>query len=217
VSSAQQRGTGILPVLPFKTRRLAAGAAHLLRARAFRESQRDSAAKPRVARNELPRVSVRRMFPTATETSAKVERGSVSRSTPRWKSSFCGSQTRAPHPGMRLLQRSPTRLRPFNFRRCTTRIGRNRVGDLCESRVAQVSKPAVSPTSKSAVRGTGVRPRMWKSATQQTWKSALQEWRFAEVSVAVEGLLDRTPRVTRSSQPWAGGHNPFGIERTLCS
>jgi hypothetical protein len=154
---------------------------------------------------------------TPMEISAKVERGSVSRSTPRWKSSFCGSQTRAPHPGMRLLQRSPTRLRPFNFRRCTTRIGRNRVGDLCESRVAQVSKPAVSPTSKSAVRGTGVRPRMWKSATQQTWKSALQEWRFAEVSVAVEGLLDRTPRVTRSSQPWAGGHNPFGIERTLCS
>ena len=32
--------------------------------------------------------------------------------------------------------------------------------------------------------------------------------------VGFEGLWGRLPRVARSSQPWAGGHNPFGIEIT---
>jgi hypothetical protein len=39
------------------------GIAHL---RAIRESQRDSVPKPRVARHELPWVTVRKSFPTAT-------------------------------------------------------------------------------------------------------------------------------------------------------
>ena len=30
--------------------------------------------------------------------------------------------------------------------------------------------------------------------------------------VAVELISKRRPKVARSSQPWAGGHNPFGIE-----
>ena len=31
--------------------------------------------------------------------------------------------------------------------------------------------------------------------------------------VGVVGSFRRSPRVARSSQPWAGGHNPFGIAR----
>jgi len=40
-------------------------------------------------------------------------------------------------------------------------------------------------------------------------------FRFAGLShnrVAVEFISKRQPKVARSSQPWAEGHNPFGIE-----
>jgi len=35
---------------------------------------------------------------------------------------------------------------------------------------------------------------------------------FAEISVGVDRLAPYFPKVARPSQPWAGGHNPVGID-----
>src|SRR5580765_805505 len=66
----------------------------------------------------------------------------------------------------------------------------------CEERATLGKHPVTESTLKGLWRGPVLRKRQ---ANQDTTLSGLNFVRHRE------------PRVARASQPWAGGHNPFGI------
>src|SRR5437764_220409 len=66
----------------------------------------------------------------------------------------------------------------------------------CEERATLGKCPTFSPTLKGLWHRSVIRERR---SNRDTTLSGLNVLRRA------------TPRVARSSQPWAGGHNPFGI------
>ncbi len=63
-----------------------------------------------------------------------------------------------------------------------------------------------------ALNSEGVAPIDQKPACRGTYRAVPTKRRNL---FEVDGSMLNFPRVARSSQPWAGGHNPFGIE-TAC-
>src|SRR2546423_3754474 len=90
------------------------------------------------------------------------------------------------------------------------------------------AKPkGVSPQSSESQRDSGTKPRV--ASNELPWGNEDDEYNPERVAAPCDGntqcrrnpvgVVDRwrgVPRVARSSQPWAGGHNPVGIA-DLCS
>src|SRR2546427_9876206 len=81
-----------------------------------------------------------------------------------------------------------------------------RMGESCSE------NPNGIPAQSPGLLGTSY-PGKPKRNTLQPQRGCDRWRRHGRNPVGVVAIPRHAPRVARSSQPWAGGHNPFGIEK----
>jgi hypothetical protein len=120
--------------------------------------------------------------------------------TPGWPKPNCGSLLNPrPDPGhASTLHR---------FHQC------NAVGRMSLSSKPRISVPGIPTGLRPPAQGCEARATLGEDVETRTTLKGLRPDR-SKISATPLGLVmfERIPKVARSSQPWAGGHNPFGIE-----